>query len=322
MVSNQNKPTIFIVHGTKGNPNAHWFPWLKSKLEDKGFEVILEQYPTPENQNVESWLAVLEKHNKKINHDTIFVGHSIAALFFLHYLERNNKQIAGVYVAGAFLEVSVNEEYDTLNKTFMKKDFDFEKIKSNCKDFFVFHSKDDPYVPIEKGREYAEKVNGQFIEYENAGHFNDEAGYTEFEDLLQIIIKNNNLAHWCNTKQHIECSNTMLNIRIRGVYWVSVGENIGYEQNGKNKNFERPVLVVRVFNKNMFFGVPLTSARKNKKSNYYFSLMHKGKEYFAILPQARLFSTKRILRFIRKIEISEFKELKDQLRDVLRLQDE
>ena len=189
-----NKTTVFIVHGTKGSPDAHWFSWLKGKLESKGFEVVLEQYPTPEGQSVEAWLKVLRKHEDKINNSTIFVGHSIAAPFFLHYLEHSDKQIAAVYVAGAFLETDADEEYNELNKTFMKRDFDFEKIKRNCKNFFIFHSKDDSYVPIERGREYAKSVGGTLVEYEDAGHFNDESGYLEFEDLYRLILKNNGLA--------------------------------------------------------------------------------------------------------------------------------
>ena len=28
-----------MVHGWDGNPNNHWFPWLKKELEKRGFEV-------------------------------------------------------------------------------------------------------------------------------------------------------------------------------------------------------------------------------------------------------------------------------------------
>jgi len=117
------------------------------------------------------------------------VGHSIAAPFFLNFLERADKKIKSCYVAGGFLEVSVNKEYDEINSTFMKKDFNFKKIKNNCNNFFIFHSKDDPYVPIKKGKEYCEKVDGKFFEYKDAGHFTADSGFDKFEDLLNLILK-------------------------------------------------------------------------------------------------------------------------------------
>jgi predicted alpha/beta hydrolase family esterase len=32
-------PKIIIVHGFSGHKGEHWFPWLKSSLEQKGYEV-------------------------------------------------------------------------------------------------------------------------------------------------------------------------------------------------------------------------------------------------------------------------------------------
>jgi hypothetical protein len=48
----------------------------------------------------------------------------------------------------------------------------------------------------------------------------------------------------------------------REVWWCALGINIGYEQDGTGKNFDRPVAVLRVFNTHMFFGVVLTGKRR------------------------------------------------------------
>ena len=77
------------------------------------------------------------------------------------------------------------------------------------------------------------------------------------------------------------------------VWWVCVGKNIGYEVYGKNKNFVRPVLVVRKFNKDFFLGIPLsTKIKKNNK--YYINIILNKENVSALISQIRAFSTKRI----------------------------
>lgn len=49
-----------------------------------------------------------------------------------------------------------------------------------------------------------------------------------------------------------------------------MGQNIGFEQNGKGDNFVRPVIILKKFNKNMFFGIPLSTQIKDGKFYYYF----------------------------------------------------
>ncbi len=48
----------------------------------------------------------------------------------------------------------------------------------------------------------------------------------------------------------------------REIWWTSIGLNIGVETDGKNDSFERPVLIIKKFNKDMFWGIPLTSHKK------------------------------------------------------------
>ena len=80
-----------------------------------------------------------------------------------------------------------NSEFDELNRTFVTKSFDWTKTKNNCKRFYVINSDDDLYVPLEKGKALAENLGTELITIKNAGHMNEEAGYTEFSFLLDKI---------------------------------------------------------------------------------------------------------------------------------------
>ncbi|MBI2631282.1 type II toxin-antitoxin system PemK/MazF family toxin [Candidatus Nomurabacteria bacterium] len=92
------------------------------------------------------------------------------------------------------------------------------------------------------------------------------------------------------------------------IWFASIGKNIGDEEDGKNSDFERPVLIVRKFNNNIFLGVPLTS-NENKEGKYYHKLISFSGST-AILSQVRLFDAKRLLRNIGKLDSVELKEIK------------
>ena len=38
----------------------------------------------------------------------------------------------------------------------------------------------------------------------------------------------------------------------REIWWCSLGVNVGFEQDGTGQKFDRPVLVIKGFNKNTF----------------------------------------------------------------------
>jgi mRNA interferase MazF len=91
------------------------------------------------------------------------------------------------------------------------------------------------------------------------------------------------------------------------IWFCSVGKNIGFEEDGKNLKFERPVLILRKFNNDVFLGIPLTTQAKEGK--YYHNLVSFSNST-AILSQIRLFDAKRLLRIIGKIDNEELKEIK------------
>lgn len=175
-------PTIFIIHGVEGHPEENWFPWLKHELEQLGHNVIVPQFPTPENQTLSHWLAVLEEYKELLTTDTIFIGHSLGAPFVLNILEKHPAK-AAVLVAG-FVGKAENQ-FDEGMKSFAQRTFDWETIKRNCSNFLIFHSDNDPYIKLEKAEQLATQLDIKINLVKNAGHFNTAAGYESFPLLLE-----------------------------------------------------------------------------------------------------------------------------------------
>ena len=101
----------------------------------------------------------------------------------------------------------------------------------------------------------------------------------------------------------------------REIWWASLGLNIGYEEDGKGRLFERPILILRVFNAEVLWIVPLTS--KEKIGKYYHQFEYEQKKYTAILSQLKLISSKRLLRKIRTFPKEGYDDLKNQLKNLL-----
>jgi len=129
--------------------------------------------------------------------------------------------------------------------------------------------------------------------------------------------------NWCKLKENLDKKDVLIGIKERSIVFVHMGRNIGSEQNGKGELFLRPVVVIKIFNKNLFFGVPLTSKKKTGSFFYDIIYTHKGREYnsTAILAQAKVFDRKRCLYTKGMIKKEYFEVLKEKLFD-LTLSDE
>ncbi len=178
---------VIIIHGTGGNPKGNWFPWLKAELKGTGYRVIVPKFPTPRGQSLESWMDVFKEFEQYLDEGAIVVGHSLGAAFLLSIIEKIDHPIKGAYFISGFTGLLDNSEFDELNRTFVVKDFDWPKIKRNCKRFCVINSDNDPYVPLQKGMDLAKDLDSELIVLKGAGHINQESGYIRFEFLLEEI---------------------------------------------------------------------------------------------------------------------------------------
>src|SRR3954465_7462545 len=100
-----------------------------------------------------------------------------------------------------------------------------------------------------------------------------------------------NFNEWLPLKEVLHLKEKVIFFKEREVWWCTLGANIGFEQDGKNKNFERPVLILKKFNRDSVLAIPLTS--RIKKHRYTFVFTHNGQQFSALLSQVRLISTKR-----------------------------
>ncbi len=176
-----------IIHGTYGNPDENWFPWLKEELEKMGYRVDVPSFPTPDNQSLGSWMNTFGNPKDKLNTDSILIGHSLGAVFILTILESLDSPVKAVFLVSGFLGLLGNKEFDDLNISFATKKFNWEKIKSNFKKIYIYHSDNDPYIPLENAKAISKNLGGKLIVIKDAGHFNSKSGYDRFDRLLADI---------------------------------------------------------------------------------------------------------------------------------------
>jgi len=124
-----------------------------------------------------------------------------------------------------------------------------------------------------------------------------------------------NFFDWTKKKIRLHFKPLAVYFHNREVWWASLGVNIGYEQDGKNEEFERPILILKKFNKDMLWILPMTS--QNRSNEFYHQVEYQNQKYAVILSQLRLISSKRLLRKIRTISKGEFKEIKEKIKSFL-----
>jgi len=129
------------------------------------------------------------------------------------------------------------------------------------------------------------------------------------EDLKRFV-------EWTKLKIKIHISKRVIYFREGEIWWASLGANIGHEQDGKNQNFERPILVLRKFNQYVLWVVPLTS--QSKENNVYYYHYELGREKYAVvLTQLRLISSKRLLRRIGMFPMEDYEKVRLEIRKLI-----
>lgn len=116
---------------------------------------------------------------------------------------------------------------------------------------------------------------------------------------------------WNKVKKDIHLKQTGLFCNTREIWWASIGLNVGSEEDGKNDLFERPVLIIKIFNRDMVRIVPITSTRREDDNHIYFE--YENVAGSIRLSQMKTISTKRLSRKICRLDSDTFLLITDKL---------
>jgi len=124
-----------------------------------------------------------------------------------------------------------------------------------------------------------------------------------------------NFDDWNSKKKKLDISERLAEFHEREIWWCSIGINVGSEQHSQSTDFSRPVLVVKKFTRDMFWGIPLTT--KIRRVNFRKSLNLDGIENDFLVLQMRAYDRKRLVRKLTIIPKEDFKTIIDFIKDLI-----
>lgn len=173
-----------LIHGWGGTYPGHWQGWLKTQLEQNGFEVDFPLLPKPDFPIEQEWVAQILNRIPK-NKPCFLVGHSLGGPTILRVLEQlpsEQKIDHAVFVASFCRDLKIPEI-----ENFVNHPFDWKKIKQQCKRFTVVFSDNDPYVPRYQCEFLAEQLKVQPLIEKDGGHITSPQ-FGPYPRLLQLIL--------------------------------------------------------------------------------------------------------------------------------------
>lgn len=160
--------------------NAHWLPWLQAQLLKQDIIAATPEVPDAYAPEWTKWVREVERF--EIGSDTILVGHSNGAGFWVKYLSLNkNLKVGKVILVAPWLDPDGDETPGFFNN------FEIDpKLASRTDGLTIFHS-DNDQGNVQKSvamlREAITDIN--YREFSNYGHFTIGSMKTrEFPELL------------------------------------------------------------------------------------------------------------------------------------------
>lgn len=92
--------------------------------------------------------------------------------------------------------------------------------------------------------------------------------------------------------------------REKEIWWAAMGKNIGYEIDGKNELFLRPVLILKKYSKEMMFVLPTTTKIKDPLPWYQYMVGVGNKNNAVVINQGKTMSSRRLLSKMDTLESS------------------
>jgi mRNA interferase MazF len=125
-----------------------------------------------------------------------------------------------------------------------------------------------------------------------------------------------NFGNWGIQKAKINEKDSRLGFREGEVWWCNIGVNVGVEIDGKDKEFSRPALVLKKFNNESFWAIPLTTSAK--RGRFYIPVkIDNCIDGVTNISQLRLLDAKRLTTRIGVITVEDSARIRKAVRNLL-----
>ncbi len=163
-----------------------WKDWLAEELSES-WQVLRPEMPCKLNARYSTWKIWFEKYLEKLDfaEKVVLLGHSLGALFLVKYMAENQLpgKAAGLFLVSPVLDnqgVGGREKLDSFLFEMAKA----ERLSDGVEKIVIFHSEDDPVVPIDHAERLQQAIPGsELMRFQDRGHFSGP----DFVELLEAI---------------------------------------------------------------------------------------------------------------------------------------
>ncbi len=123
-------------------------------------------------------------------------------------------------------------------------------------------------------------------------------------------------SRWHSKKTSVDAKSKRVFFHEREIWSCHIGANVGFEEDGRGIEFLRPAVIIKKFNNELCWVVPLT--RTTKDGIYYFVFnFDKEATSAALLSQMKPVDAKRLKYKMGAMEEADFSSLKQKIKRLL-----
>jgi predicted alpha/beta hydrolase family esterase len=169
-----------LIHGNGGcTAGDIWLPWVERELRALGLDVINHTFPDNIKARASVWLPHLEALDA--DEQTILIGHSSGAVAAMRYAE-THRLLGSILVS--VCHTDLGDAFERASG-YYDAAWQWQRIRDHQQWIAIYHSSDDPNIPIAESRFVAAQLRCSYFEFTDRGHFNDQRQFPEVVDFVR-----------------------------------------------------------------------------------------------------------------------------------------
>jgi pimeloyl-ACP methyl ester carboxylesterase len=178
-----SKPALskaILIHGNGGGTAGDiWLPSVERDLRALGLDVINRTFPDNVKARASVWLPFLDELGA--DEHTLLVGHSSGAVAAMRYAETH--RLGGSILIGV-CHTDLGDPGEAASG-YYRAPWNWARIRDNQPWIAIFHSIDDPLIPVAEARFVAAQLRCSYFELAGRGHFTDSNELPEVAEFVR-----------------------------------------------------------------------------------------------------------------------------------------